>query len=155
MERDYSGRERRLVRPVNGQVIGGVAAGLARYFNLEVTLVRIVFVVAAVAINFFPVVVGYVAAMFIIPAEDTGASSRAKDGTIDMEPDPGRSDSYHPRVDSDKAYFWMGIFIVGLGVYLLARNFLPQYLVMWDYIRKAAFGSLLILGGLFLIIRRK
>lgn len=155
MERDYSGRERRLVRPVNGQVIGGVAAGLARYFSIEVTLVRIVFVVAAITLHFFPVVVAYIAAMFIIPAEDTGASSRERDDTIAMEPDPGRSDSYRPRVDSDKAYFWMGLFIVGLGAYLLARNFLGDYWIYWDYIRKAAFGSLLILGGVILIFRRK
>lgn len=154
MENDYSRKERRLVRPANGQVIGGVAAGLARYFNVEVTLVRIVFVVAALA-QFFPAVVAYVAAMFIIPAEATGASSREKDGTINMEPDPAGSDSYHPRVDSDKTYFWMGLFIVGLGVYLLARNFLGDYWIYWEYVRKAAFGSLLILGGIFLIIRRK
>lgn len=153
MERDYSGRDRRLTRPANGQVIGGVAAGLARYFNVEVALVRIGFVVAAIAINFFPVVVAYVAAMFIIP-EERGAS-KEHDGTINMEPDPGRSDSYRPRADSDKAYFWMGLFVVGLGVYLLARNFLGDYWIYWEYVRKAAFGSLLILGGLFLIFRRK
>lgn len=155
MENQYSGRGRRLVRPVNGQVIGGVAAGLARYLNVDVTLVRILFVVAAIAIRFFPVVVAYVAAMFIIPAEDLDASSRDRDEAIDMEPDPEKSGSYRPRADNDRAYLWVGIFIVGLGVYLLARNFLGDYWFYWEYIRKAAFGSLLILGGIFLIIRRK
>jgi phage shock protein PspC (stress-responsive transcriptional regulator) len=36
--------EKRLLRPVQGRVIGGVCAGIARYFGVDATLVRIAWV---------------------------------------------------------------------------------------------------------------
>ena len=33
---------KRLIRPQQGRVVGGVALGLANYFNLDVTIVRII-----------------------------------------------------------------------------------------------------------------
>ena len=38
---------KRLLRNMDQRVIGGVAAGLADYFNLDVALVRVLFVLAA------------------------------------------------------------------------------------------------------------
>jgi phage shock protein C len=38
-------QQRRLVRPRRGKMIAGVCAGLADFFGLDVTLVRVVFVV--------------------------------------------------------------------------------------------------------------
>jgi phage shock protein PspC (stress-responsive transcriptional regulator) len=37
-----------LRRPVHGRMLAGVAAGLARYFGIDVTIVRIVLVVLAI-----------------------------------------------------------------------------------------------------------
>ena len=37
-----------LSRPVNDRMLGGVAAGIARYLNVDVTVVRIVFAVLTV-----------------------------------------------------------------------------------------------------------
>ena len=38
----------KLTRPSSGAMIGGVCAGIARYLNLDVTIVRIAFVLIAV-----------------------------------------------------------------------------------------------------------
>ena len=38
----------KLTRPSTGAMIGGVCAGIARYLNLDVTIVRIAFVLIAV-----------------------------------------------------------------------------------------------------------
>ena len=39
----------RLVRSVNNKMIGGVCGGLASYFSLDATLVRLLFVVAVLS----------------------------------------------------------------------------------------------------------
>ncbi|MFM6976809.1 MAG: PspC domain-containing protein [Sphingobacteriaceae bacterium] len=40
--------EKKLYRNPNDRVLGGVAAGLARYFDIDVTWVRIIFILAAI-----------------------------------------------------------------------------------------------------------
>jgi phage shock protein C len=61
---------RLLRRPVGGRILGGVAAGLARYFGLDVTHVRIILV----ALSFLggAAVPLYLAAWVMIPAESSG-----------------------------------------------------------------------------------
>lgn len=39
-------QQKRLVRKENGKMMAGVCTGLAEYFNVDVTLIRIVFVAA-------------------------------------------------------------------------------------------------------------
>jgi phage shock protein C len=38
--------DRKLVRPREGRMIAGVAAGIARYFGIDATLVRVLWVLA-------------------------------------------------------------------------------------------------------------
>jgi phage shock protein C len=57
---------KRLVRTSNDQMIGGVCGGLARYFDVDPTLVRVVAVVALV-VAFPAAVVGYLLAWAIMP----------------------------------------------------------------------------------------
>jgi len=63
---------RLLRRSLDGRVLGGVAAGLARYFAVEVAHVRI----ALVALTFLggAAVPLYLAAWVLIPAEDSGVA---------------------------------------------------------------------------------
>ena len=59
---------RRLRRPVEGKKIAGVCAGIARYLNVDVTLVRIVVAMLAV----YPLGLGlifYIVAWIAIPRE--------------------------------------------------------------------------------------
>ncbi len=59
--------QRLLRRPADGRILGGVAAGLARYFALDVAHVRIILV----ALSFLAgaAVPLYLAAWVLIPAE--------------------------------------------------------------------------------------
>jgi phage shock protein PspC (stress-responsive transcriptional regulator) len=50
MSDNYSGGGRRLIRPKEGRWVAGVCAGLAAYFRVDVTLVRLLFGVVAWAI---------------------------------------------------------------------------------------------------------
>jgi phage shock protein PspC (stress-responsive transcriptional regulator) len=47
-EAGVSSRPRPLYRPFDDRMLAGVAAGVARYFDVDVTIVRIVFAVLAV-----------------------------------------------------------------------------------------------------------
>lgn len=58
---------KRLVRPRVGRKIAGVCLGFAEYFDLDVTLVRIVWVLAS--LFGLAGVIAYVAAWIIVPEE--------------------------------------------------------------------------------------
>ena len=55
-------RERRLVRDMQNKKIAGVCAGIARYFDVDPVLVRLIFLVLAIStgIGFIAYVVGWI-----------------------------------------------------------------------------------------------
>ncbi len=59
----------RLVRPRNGRKIAGVCVGFAEYFGLDVTLVRVLWVVCTLFGALVLGVVAYVVAWIIVPEE--------------------------------------------------------------------------------------
>ncbi len=59
---------KRLYRSVQQKMIGGVCAGLADYFDLDVSLVRLIFVGAALLTAILPMVLFYLIAWLVIPA---------------------------------------------------------------------------------------
>jgi len=64
---------RRLTRSRTQGVIGGVCAGLADYFGVDVVLVRLLFVILSIAGAIIGGVIVYVAAWFIMPEGDQAA----------------------------------------------------------------------------------
>ena len=59
--------DKRLYRMKEGRMVCGVCAGIAKYYNLDPTLVRVVWAVASCF--YFAGVIAYVAAALIIPEE--------------------------------------------------------------------------------------
>jgi phage shock protein C len=59
---------KRLVRRTDNKMIGGVCAGVADYFGLDPTLVRVLTVVGAV-LGFGSVVVAYLVAWAVMPSQ--------------------------------------------------------------------------------------
>jgi phage shock protein C len=60
---------KRLMRSRNEKKIAGVCAGLAQYYDLDVTLVRIVCLFITLATGICPGVVTYLLAWIIVPGE--------------------------------------------------------------------------------------
>jgi phage shock protein PspC (stress-responsive transcriptional regulator) len=61
---------KRLVRPQFDRKVAGVCAGLARYFSVDVTLVRLIWVVLSIYPGVLILgVLAYAIAWFVIPAE--------------------------------------------------------------------------------------
>jgi phage shock protein PspC (stress-responsive transcriptional regulator) len=59
-------RRKRLVRSTDNKMIGGVCAGVADYFGIDPTLVRVLTVVGAV-LGLGSVVIAYVVAWAVMP----------------------------------------------------------------------------------------
>ena len=114
---------RRLYRSRTDRQLGGVAAGLARYLNMDVTLVRIAFVLLALFTGFGAM--AYLAFWLLVPYE-------GEEGKSTEENVRSGADEVGERVRSLTARFggrdadggWLvGIGLVLFGVYFALRSF--------------------------------
>ena len=60
--------EKKLLRPRDGRMIAGVCAACARYFGVDVTLVRVLWVLAVLGLG--TGVLAYLICWLLIPQED-------------------------------------------------------------------------------------
>ncbi len=61
---------KKLYRSLTKKMIGGVCGGLADYFDLDVSLVRLIFVILGLVTALLPMVIFYIIAWIIVPAEE-------------------------------------------------------------------------------------
>ncbi len=57
----------KLLRKSNNKMLSGVLAGVAEYFEVDPTLIRLIFVVLTAMTGFFPGVIAYIIAAWIMP----------------------------------------------------------------------------------------
>lgn len=62
--------EKKLFRSQTRKMLGGVCAGLGEYFDIDVTLVRLIFVALSLVTAIIPMVIFYLIAWIIIPLEE-------------------------------------------------------------------------------------
>lgn len=60
---------KKLYRSTRQKMLGGVCGGLAEYFDLDVSLIRLIFVGLALLTAILPMVLFYFVAWLIIPLE--------------------------------------------------------------------------------------
>lgn len=65
---NFSNSPKRLERSMSDKYIAGVCGGIAKYFGVDATLIRIIFV-ALVLAGVMPGVLPYIIAWVIMPAE--------------------------------------------------------------------------------------
>jgi phage shock protein C len=66
--------EKKLFRSQTRKMLGGVCAGLGEYFDIDVTLVRLIFVAITLVTAIIPMMIFYLIAWIIIPLEEPKAS---------------------------------------------------------------------------------
>ena len=66
---DGSGGSKVLYRPRNDRMVGGVCAGLANYIGMDVTLMRVLYVLVSVLSAAFPGILVYIVLWIVIPEE--------------------------------------------------------------------------------------
>ena len=60
---------KKLYRSIDGALIAGVMAGIAEYFNIDVTLVRVLYIFVAIFSAGFPAILVYIICWLIIPSK--------------------------------------------------------------------------------------
>lgn len=78
-ETTYDGPRRRLYRIKEGANIAGVCTGIAAYFDLDVNIIRLLFIIAAIVTSGGMILI-YIAMMFLIPSANTSAEWAAARG---------------------------------------------------------------------------
>lgn len=63
---------KKLYRSRTKRTLSGVCGGLEDYFEIDVTIIRLVWVLISIMSGIFPGVVAYVIAVFIIPEQPEG-----------------------------------------------------------------------------------
>ena len=148
--------EKRLTRIPSDAVLGGVAAGMADYFNIDKTIVRVIWAVALllpIPPTFFWTAIVYIILWVALP-EGTVGSTHA---SYNANPDPA-SPSSTPRdsgmfansSDPDRAVKIIGVVLLGIGAIMLLDE-LPY----WYQIREYIWPIALIGVGAYLLLRQR
>ncbi|MBX7156142.1 MAG: PspC domain-containing protein [Candidatus Kapaibacterium sp.] len=125
-----------LYRSVGNRKIGGVCAGLAEYFDIDVTLVRIAFVFAVFMHG--GGLLAYVIMWMVLPEQPYSYQTQDSDTSM-----PYTSATINPTRRNGAMFF--GILLIVMGTFFLLDNFIPD-LDFEDY-----FPVLLILSGGFIL----
>ena len=98
-------------RKAKGKVLGGVCAGLADYFNIDVSLIRLAMVLLALADGLG--ILFYILAWIVVPEED--GEEKKEEGRVEEQSSPN-------------VQVVGGIFLVLLGLYFLVKNYFGLFL---------------------------
>lgn len=129
-----------LHRSKQNQMLGGVAGGLAEYFDVDVALMRLIWVVAL----FSGVgILAYIVCWIVIPeAADHNSQHHAGHATV-----VGSEPEIEKLRDSRRRN--AGLLLIGLGLVFLANNVMPWY--FWN----KAWPLLLVAIGLYILFRHQ
>lgn len=148
---------KKLYRSSKDKMLGGVAAGLAEYFDIDPTIVRILFVISLFLGG--AGVLAYIIMWIIVPEQPfTGynqpqqeTSDAGAESPIEKNFSPANDPKYYERLreKKEKRMIYGGVILIFLGFILLADNFIPR-------IHFHDFFPLILLGiGIALLINSK
>jgi phage shock protein C len=144
---------RRLYRSRRDRMIGGVAAGLSDYFDIDPTLVRVLFVVALFLGG--SSILAYIILWIVVPEEPiifpssgeeskSDTSTEEKSGAFDNTPYTAAAEN-----QSQKRRIAVGVILIVIGLLFLVDNFIPR-------IHFGDFWPLVLIGiGLALLLNSK
>ncbi len=145
-----------LLRSSNDQIVAGVCAGLAEYFDIDPIIVRLVF--ALLILSGGSGILVYIILWIVMPESgDEGKSGKqvVEKNTKEFEQ---RVESMVDSIDKPSNYsrvqLWFGVLIVVLGVYLTLSNFgITSYFNIGWYLGKLWPLFIIALGILVLVKR--
>lgn len=136
---------RKLQRNPMNKVVGGVCSGLADYFNIDVALVRVLFVVALLFASFGFWL--YIALWIVMPEKKVDFNFQDTANSEVREERAWENPEQEP--DSKNKHLLIGVLIVLVGILVLINNFTPISWVwkLWPLIL-VAFGIVMIYNSL-------
>lgn len=141
---------KRLVRlPKNGK-IAGVCAGLADYLEIDVTGMRIVFVILTLASGGFGILV-YITLAIIMPVGEATNESRLMASSIGENMNQ-LVEEVRVNGGVSRLRIYLGLSLIVFGAWLLLVRFFPDWIRFdWDYI----WPAFLVLIGIVLVMRSR
>jgi len=127
---------KKIYRIKTDYIIAGVSSGIAKYFQIDTTLVRLIFVLLAIVGG--GGVLLYLILWLIIPIE----------GENNMKKTEIEKNVSEIKTSKKRNSFW-GFVLVILGSAILVDKIIPM-VIQWDYV----WPGVLIILGLYLIIRK-
>ncbi len=119
------------IRPKDDRIIGGVCAGLANYFNIDVMIIRLIFVILLLSGGAGVVV--YIILLIIMPEEDDSSyaqkiknESRRKGSENIKENIKETMSGIEKSVKSGKGNLCFALIVIILGIVLLVNNLFPS-----------------------------
>jgi len=144
---------RRLYRSRTDTVLGGVCGGVAEYLDADPSIVRIIWAILGIVTGGVFVVL-YVVMWIVVPEVPTTPVSAAVEGDASATGDAAAAsvapEAVAPRRrSSGSGSMIFGLILVGLGAYLLIREYVPQVDLdrLWP-IGLVLLGLLLVVGAL-------
>ena len=138
--------EKKLQRDTQHKVIGGVCSGLANYFDIDVTLVRLLFAVASFVFSSGLWI--YLLLWLVLPVgqgESTETSYYVSpDGTTEVSSE--ETTDVAKESIQNKSGLVAGLILIGIGAIGLLNRYIPE--LNW----RTAWPILLIVLGIYLII---
>lgn len=139
---------KQLYRSVHNRRIAGVAGGIAEYFGVDPTPIRLLWLLAIFlgGSGFL----GYLIAWIVIPEAPLSETNQPQPlSSNENTPEPSHSPQWSGSLQRN-GFMYIGIFLILLGGIFLIKTFLP-----WDITPYTWALFLIILGVLLLIPRRK
>ena len=62
---------KKLYRSIDQKMLAGVCGGLAEYFDIDVSIIRLIFIAIALASALIPMFIFYIIAWIVIPTQPT------------------------------------------------------------------------------------
>ncbi|TDB68055.1 PspC domain-containing protein [Arundinibacter roseus] len=143
--------EKKLTRIPEDAVLGGVASGMAHYFGIDKTIIRILWVVALllpVPPSFFWTTVAYIIFWAVLP--ESHPSTTYMPGEDPSTTPPSRSYFSDAKTNPDRTVKILGIALLAVGAFLLLDE-LPYWYRFREYVWPVA----LIGAGAYLLLRQR
>jgi phage shock protein C len=135
MGKDF--KSKRLYRSQSNKMIAGVCGGIADYFEIDPTLIRLI--VVAIALFGGVGLLAYIAAIFIVP----------------NNPEEVHSENSSENLIKDKSLFWGSLLII-FGLFFLLRQMGFFYgFEFWRIPWQMVWAAFLIIIGFYLLYNRK
>lgn len=118
--------KRKLYRSRKDKMIGGVAGGLGDYFDIDSTLIRIIFIVALVVGG--SGILAYIILWIVVPEEpypeNVSASANSQDNSTESKEEASTRmhKEHEPRRNN-----LGGVILIVLGFIFLGQNFIPWF----------------------------
>ncbi len=139
----------KLYRSNTDKVIAGVCGGLANYFNIDPTIIRLIFVIIALSGGIG--IIAYLIFWIIIPVEGATheAGAQAREAGEEIK-DAARSFAHDIRQPGTSRRTLFGLIVVAVGVVALFNTLFPHHWIRWDVVWAGA----IIFVGFALIVRK-